>query len=105
MYSIWVNRNFHLERRKRRMRHLFAVGYRGDGQLAEAEPENDDGQCFTEAVEIQDAPEDIRMIACGLKHTLFLTDDGEMYSVGNNECGQLGRDVFQDGLINLYMLK
>ena len=69
----------------------------GDGQMGEAELDTDSGQCFVEPVEIPNAPDNIEMVACGLKHTLFLTKDNQVYSVGNNECGQLGRDVYQDG--------
>ncbi|KAE9550089.1 hypothetical protein FO519_006701 [Halicephalobus sp. NKZ332] len=78
------------------MPRLFAAGYMGDGQMGEAEIENESGQCFLEPVEIADAPENIQTVACGLKHTLFLTKNHRVYSVGNNECGQLGRDVYQD---------
>ena len=31
-------------------------------------------------------------VGCGLKHTVFLLDDGTMCSCGNNEKGQLGQD-------------
>ncbi|XP_033108353.1 probable E3 ubiquitin-protein ligase HERC4 isoform X2 [Anneissia japonica] len=34
----------------------------------------------------------VRQIACGHRHTLFVLDDGTVYSCGNNEQGQLGHD-------------
>ncbi|KAJ0792908.1 putative regulator of chromosome condensation 1/beta-lactamase-inhibitor protein II [Helianthus annuus] len=34
----------------------------------------------------------LREIACGGAHTLFLTDSGNVYAVGLNDCGQLGVD-------------
>ena len=77
------------------MPRLFAVGYRGDGQMGDTEgPEG--SESFAEAVEVSGAPDDIKMIASGVKHSLFLTSDGVVYSVGGNECGQLGRDEIQD---------
>ncbi|KAG5443773.1 hypothetical protein CSKR_112235 [Clonorchis sinensis] len=36
-------------------------------------------------------PWTIAHVACGYKHTLFLNADGEVYSCGGNEFGQLGR--------------
>ena len=30
--------------------------------------------------------------ACGLSHTLILTEEGVLYSCGNNEVGQLGQE-------------
>jgi E3 ubiquitin-protein ligase HERC4 len=31
-------------------------------------------------------------VACSLTHTIFLLDDGSVYSAGNNEYSQLGRE-------------
>ena len=38
------------------------------------------------------AEKSIRHLACGLKHTLLLTDGGVVHSCGSNEKGQLGQD-------------
>lgn len=37
-------------------------------------------------------PRRVRQIACGQHHSLFLLDDGDLLSCGNNDCGQLGRE-------------
>uniref|UniRef100_A0A914Z514 HECT domain-containing protein n=1 Tax=Panagrolaimus superbus TaxID=310955 RepID=A0A914Z514_9BILA len=73
------------------MPRLFGVGFVGDGQLGEIDSCKDI-QCLETAVEIDGAPQNIKMIASGVKHSIFLTTEGQMFSVGNNECGQLGRD-------------
>lgn len=31
-------------------------------------------------------------VACGLTHTLFLSEEGQVYSCGNHERGQLGHN-------------
>ena len=49
--------------------------------------------------------EDIKLsrIACGSKHTLVLTEQGQVFSFGNNRHGALGRnaDPFVPTLVNL----
>uniref|UniRef100_A0A914Q4P6 HECT domain-containing protein n=1 Tax=Panagrolaimus davidi TaxID=227884 RepID=A0A914Q4P6_9BILA len=77
------------------MPRLFGVGYFGDGQLGETE-NHKDGHTLETVIEIEGAPENIQSIASGVKHSIFLTTDGKIYSVGNNESGQLGRDEFQN---------
>lgn len=32
----------------------------------------------------------VRKVSCGLHHTAFVTGEGEIYTCGNNENGQLG---------------
>jgi E3 ubiquitin-protein ligase HERC4 len=34
----------------------------------------------------------LKQVACGMNHTLFLLDDGTVYSCGNNDCEQLGHE-------------
>jgi E3 ubiquitin-protein ligase HERC4 len=34
----------------------------------------------------------VKQVACGVNHSLFLLDDGTVYSCGNNDCEQLGHD-------------
>lgn len=34
----------------------------------------------------------LKQVACGYNHTLFLLDDGTVYSCGNNDFEQLGHD-------------
>lgn len=34
----------------------------------------------------------VRQVACGENHSIFLLDDGRVYSCGGNSVGQLGQD-------------
>ncbi|KAL3680593.1 hypothetical protein R1sor_023549 [Riccia sorocarpa] len=43
--------------------------------------------CAVEAL----AHEKVRSVACGMDHSLVLTEDGKIYSFGDNSLGQLGR--------------
>uniref|UniRef100_A0A3P9JNF2 Uncharacterized protein n=1 Tax=Oryzias latipes TaxID=8090 RepID=A0A3P9JNF2_ORYLA len=35
----------------------------------------------------------LKEVACGGQHTLFLLQDGSVYTCGSNSCGQLGEKV------------
>jgi len=42
-------------------------------------------------IDFQKASEVVQ-IACGNNHTIVITEDGQVYSCGNNDCGQLGHE-------------
>ena len=44
-------------------------------------------------VKCENWPNDVVDIKCGASHTLILTSTMDVYSCGNNDCGQLGRDT------------
>lgn len=41
---------------------------------------------------MQRIPDKISEVACGLSHTLVLTQNGHVYAMGDNRKGQLGTD-------------
>ena len=55
------------------------------GQLGHIGYEN-----YNEPTLCNNFPDDIISIKCGDYHTLLLTLEGKLYSLGNNNCGQLG---------------
>ncbi|GAA53499.1 E3 ubiquitin-protein ligase HERC4, partial [Clonorchis sinensis] len=68
---------------------LFGWGACDDNQLG---PHEQDSQQISSPQPITvPNPWTIAHVACGYKHTLFLNADGEVYSCGGNEFGQLGR--------------
>ena len=41
---------------------------------------------------VQRIPDKVSEVACGLTHTLVLTQNGHVYAMGDNRKGQLGTD-------------
>ncbi|CAD6186224.1 unnamed protein product [Caenorhabditis auriculariae] len=90
-------------RMKKIKREILGCGLATDGQL---------GGRFSDSTvtlpeQIIAAPSDangtsVRGVACGEKHTVFLADDGKMWSVGSNEDGQLGRGNRNQGSFSIY---
>ncbi|TKR93812.1 hypothetical protein L596_008198 [Steinernema carpocapsae] len=83
---------------------LYAWGLAEEGQLGMRIPGSG---LITSPQQIFGAPVDefgvtISSIACGEKHTIMLTADGKLWSVGANECGQLGRSGAQHGSFTIY---
>lgn len=44
----------------------------------------------------------VTSVTCGEQHTVFLTKDGKMWSVGSNMDGQLGRGSRTEGSFSIY---
>ena len=68
----------------------FAWGSTTNGQLGVGAIENENVNA--PSVVQQLSGREIRHIACGRNHTLFVLSDGTVYSCGSNDCGQLGRE-------------
>lgn len=82
---------------------LLGCGQTGEGQLGArlSEP------MIRVPERIIGAPNDaegtaVKQVACGENHTVFLTKDGKMWSVGSNLDGQLGRGKRSEGSFSIY---
>ncbi|UMM14271.1 hypothetical protein L5515_002144 [Caenorhabditis briggsae] len=82
---------------------LLGCGQTGEGQLGArlSEP------MIRVPERIIGAPNDadgtaVKAVACGEQHTIFLTKDGKMWSVGSNVDGQLGRGKRSEGSFSIY---
>ena len=69
---------------------LYCWGSTSQGQLGVGAIESE--SVNTPHVIEQLARREVNSVACGRNHTLFALTDGTVYSCGNNDCGQLGRD-------------
>jgi alpha-tubulin suppressor-like RCC1 family protein len=77
-------------------RRLYCFGESSHGQLGICVPNN---TTITVPVLVIGAPmradtgigTAVVDVACGSQHSLFRTDDGEVWSCGSNDAGQLGR--------------
>ena len=68
---------------------VYSCGTNGNGQLGLG---NTTGQTTPQPISTLNSFT-ISAIACGHSHTVFLTNDGKVYSCGNNGSGELGRTV------------
>eukprot|EP00794_Sanderia_malayensis_P018363 gene18363-20209_t len=65
---------------------LYSWGHWGYGQLGHTDPD----KSTPTLVKANIGKKKIRQIACGSYHSVSMTSDGEVYSWGSNNCGQLG---------------
>lgn len=71
---------------------VFGFGTVGDGELGIGGGQNEEG--VFEPIEVSSLKNyTIRSIACGAWHSLFLLDDGSLWSCGSNDSGQLGHET------------
>ena len=75
---------------------VFSWGYNGKGQLGIGNMDMQFSPC-----KCVDWPDNIVDIKCGSSFALVLTSNLEVYSVGSNQYGQLGRSTFDDFSCNL----
>lgn len=69
---------------------MYGFGQAAEGQLG-VSPSDQKDMLFTPTRLTEVEELDVRHVACGTGHTLILTSAGHVYSMGDNECGQLGR--------------
>ncbi|CAB3407982.1 unnamed protein product [Caenorhabditis bovis] len=82
---------------------LLGCGQAVEGQLGVRLPE----PTLSVPEQIIGAPSDatgtlVKSVACGENHTLFLTENGKMWSVGGNQDGQLGRGNHNEGSFSIF---
>eukprot|EP01129_Flabellula_baltica_P016369 TRINITY_DN8686_c0_g1_i1.p1 TRINITY_DN8686_c0_g1~~TRINITY_DN8686_c0_g1_i1.p1 ORF type:complete len:369 (+),score=65.34 TRINITY_DN8686_c0_g1_i1:289-1395(+) len=66
---------------------VWVWGYNGNCELAREFP-----WILENPTKMDSLPENVRKVICGYQHTLVLTEDGDLWSWGNNVYGQLGID-------------
>ncbi|KAL3990163.1 HECT-domain (ubiquitin-transferase) family protein [Acanthocheilonema viteae] len=89
-------------------RQMYVFGCAGDGQLGfrPNSTENDDQMILFPQL-VYGAPTGehgvtVKAVASGEKHTLFLADDGKVWSCGSNYNGELGRGGVNKGSCTIY---
>lgn len=69
---------------------IYAWGKAASGQLAIGETEEELVHLPMQVPYYEGFTAKVSDIACGAHHTVFLTNDGMVYTCGSNEFGQLG---------------
>ncbi|VIO89751.1 conserved hypothetical protein,hypothetical protein [Brugia malayi] len=89
-------------------RQLYVFGCAGDGQLGfRPDSVESDSQMMIVPRLVYGAPTGqngvtVKSIASGERHTLFLSDDGKVWSCGSNYNGELGRGGVREGSYTIY---
>nr|CRZ22090.1 Bm8133 [Brugia malayi] len=89
-------------------RQLYVFGCAGDGQLGfRPDSVESDAQMMIVPRLVYGAPTRqngviVKSIASGERHTLFLSDDGKVWSCGSNYNGELGRGGVREGSYTIY---
>ena len=78
-----------------RIQDMFCWGEASEGQLGLGgiEEEHVLSPRFADTAKL--VPSKVKEIVCGWNHTAFLTVEGTVYTCGNNDFGQLGKDKSQ----------
>lgn len=71
---------------------LWGYGYNGHGQLAQTVNEGEGTNFVNDPIKIMD---NVIAMDTGTGHTIILKNDGSVWTVGNNEYGQLGNGSFE----------
>ena len=69
---------------------MFAWGKATSGQLALGETDDEIIQLPVKVPYYEGFTRKVVDVACGSEHTVFLTNDGMVYTCGSNDFGQLG---------------
>ena len=69
---------------------MFAWGKASSGQLALGDTDEELMQSPVQVPYYEGFTQKVADVACGSQHTVFLTNDGMVYTCGSNDFGQLG---------------
>lgn len=80
--------------------YAYSLGSNAYGQLGKGDILNTSvPNLITEIIGTFESPFIIKQVACGLSHSMFLTQDNTVFSCGFNQYGQLGIGSLQDSTI------
>jgi alpha-tubulin suppressor-like RCC1 family protein len=74
---------------------VFSMGCNSQGQCGRPIIENEDYRGNGVIHKIQGIDSNVKQVVCGLDHTLFLTEEGHVYSCGWGADGQTGLGHYQ----------
>ncbi|XP_045181417.2 RCC1-like G exchanging factor-like protein isoform X2 [Mercenaria mercenaria] len=74
---------------------VFSQGNNAYGQCGRPSIEGESFQKVSNIKRVEGIPENVSKVVCGQDHTLFLTEDGQVYSCGLGADGQTGLQTFE----------